>query len=72
MDLLLQSGMKNEDSVLDNKHVRLMGPSGSAKSFNINSFLKRVHGDSKFQLIQVPMSAYTTIEKIKENVERLF
>ena len=64
--------MKNEDNVLDNKHLRLMGPSGSAKSFNINSYMKRVHGDSKFQIIQIPMSAYVTIDKIKNNVERLF
>ena len=48
MDLFLLTGMKNEDNILDNKHLRLMGPSGSGKSFNINSYMKRVHGDSKF------------------------
>jgi hypothetical protein len=72
MDLMLQSGMKNEENVMDNKHLRLMGPSASAKTFNINSYMKRVHGDSKFQIIQIPMSAYVTIDKIKNNVERLF
>lgn len=48
MDVLLNSGMKHEENVLDNKHVRLIGPTGSGKSFIMNSYLKRVTGDAKF------------------------
>jgi adenine/guanine phosphoribosyltransferase-like PRPP-binding protein len=38
----------------------------------MNSFLRRVHGEHKFQLIQVPMSAYVTIERIKDTVEAMY
>jgi hypothetical protein len=48
MDVLLNSGMKHEENLLENKHVRLVGPTGSGKSFIMNSYLKRICGESKF------------------------
>jgi hypothetical protein len=72
MDVFLNSGMKNEDNVLDNKHLRFVGPTGCGKSFLINSFLKRMKGDQKFQLLQIPMSTYVTIKRIKDTVEKLY
>ena len=72
MDVFLNSGMRNEDNVLDNKHLRFVGPTGSGKSFLINSFLKRMQGDEKFQLLQIPMSTYVTIKRIKDTVEKLY
>jgi hypothetical protein len=72
MEIFLNVGPKHEDNILDNKHMRFVGPPGSGKSFAINTFLKKVQGESKFQMIQVPMSAYVTIERIKENVETLY
>jgi len=72
MDHIIGTGTRYEDNILDNKHVRLLGPSGSGKTFIMNSFLRRVHGEHKFQLIQVPMSSYVTIDRIKETVEAIY
>ena len=50
-----------------NKHFRLVGPSGSQKSVilrhSVNKF-KQPH-----KLLPVPMSAYLTLETLKEKVE---
>jgi len=48
MDTLLLNGMHSEENVLDNKHVRFVGPTGSGKSFAINTYMKRMKGESKF------------------------
>ena len=48
MDMFFNSAMKNEENVLDNKHVRFVGPTGSGKTFVINSYLKRMQGESKY------------------------
>lgn len=48
MDVLLGVGPKYDEGTLDNKHFRVMGPSGTGKSFAVNAFLKKVHGESRF------------------------
>lgn len=72
MDILISSGPRYDENNLDNKHFRALGPSGVGKSFAINTYLKRINGDSKFQITQIPMSAYLTIERVKETVEQFY
>jgi len=48
MDMFIGTGTKYEDNVLDNKHFRALGPSGSGKSFVVNSYMKRINGEHKF------------------------
>ena len=48
MDVLVRIAPKYEEDTLDNKHFRALGPSGSGKSFAINSFLKKIQGDHVF------------------------
>ena len=72
MDVLVRVSPKYEENQLDNKHFRALGPSGSGKSFVVNTFLKKINGDSKFSLFQIPMSSYVTIERIKETVEGFY
>ena len=72
MDILIGTGTRYDPGSLDNKHFRAIGPSGTGKSFAVNAFLKKVHGEAKFQLVQIPMSAYVTIERIKDNIEGMY
>jgi putative ribosome biogenesis GTPase RsgA len=48
MDVIIGSGLKYDESNLENKHFRALGPSGVGKSFAVNAFLKRVNGDARF------------------------
>lgn len=72
MDVLVGSGPRYDEKSLDNKHFRAMGPSSVGKSFAVNCFLKKVNGDSKFQIAQIPMSAFVTIERIKATMEQFY
>jgi hypothetical protein len=48
MDILIGSGPRYDENALDNKHFRAIGPGGVGKSFAVNSFLKKVNGESRF------------------------
>ena len=72
MDILVGVASRYEDNILDNKHFRALGPIASGKTFAVNTFFRKINAEQRFQLVQVPMSAYVTIEKIKMTMEPLY
>jgi hypothetical protein len=64
MDYIMSS-MHNDQSL--DKHFRLLGPSGTSKSVILSTFAQR--NAQYYTSINIPMSAYLTIDKLKKAVE---
>jgi hypothetical protein len=51
MDALFSTGARCDPKSLDSKHFRAIGPTGSGKSFVVNTYLKKATADAKYQII---------------------